>query len=290
MTRLVNQNALIAGHRVSHGVYGQGEPVVLIHGTPFFSHIWRNLLPELVDSGFQVYLYDLLGFGHSERPRDLSVDTSVSAQLPVLLEMMQQWQLEDAHIVAHDIGGAVAQQLGIFHPERIRTLTIIDCVSFDSWPSPRTRKQMTAGLEKLIAASDQEHRAHFREWILTATNHPAELTSGPLETYLDMISGPVGQTSLFQHQIRHYDPDHTAKLTDRYHELGALPVQLIWGANDAWQVVDWAHRLHQAIPGSTLHVLDDCGHLVMEDQPEQLAQMVKEFLSAYVKSAVKRFA
>ena len=75
-------------------------------------------------------------------------------------------------------------------------------------------------------------------------------------------------------------PAHTTKLADRYHELGALPVQLIWGADDVWQVVDWAHRLHETIPGSTLHVLDDCGHLVMEDQPEQLAQLVKEFISA----------
>ena len=204
----------------------------------------------------------------------------MSGQLPVLLALLQHWQLNDAHIVAHDIGGAVAQQLGIFHPERIRSLTLIDCVSYDSWPSKRTREQMAAGLEKLIAADDQTHRAHFREWILSATHHPTELASGSLETYLSMISGPVGQTSLFQHQIMHYDPDYTAKLVDQYHELGALPVQLIWGADDAWQVVDWAHRLHETIPGSALHILDDCGHLVMEDQPDQLSRLVKSFIPA----------
>ena len=279
MTRLVQDDAIIQGSRIAHGVHGDGEPVVLIHGTPFFSHIWRKVLPKLVASGFRVHLYDLLGFGYSERPRDRSVDTSVSGQLPVLVELMNHWGLQNTHVVAHDIGGAIAQQLGIFHPERIKSLTLIDCVSFDSWPSRRTREQMEAGLENLIAASDAEHRRHFSEWLLSAAFDQDNLQSGPLETYLDMISGPVGQASLFQHQIMHYDPEHTAKLTERLHELGNLRVQLLWGANDNWQVTDWAHRFNAAIPGSSLHILEQCGHLAPEDQPDKVADLVIEHIS-----------
>ena len=281
MTRLVPDDVIIQGSRIAHGVHGDGEPVVLIHGTPFFSHIWRKVLPKLVASGFRVHLYDLLGFGYSERPRDRSVDTSVSGQLPVLVELMNHWGLQNTHVVAHDIGGAVAQQLGIFHPDLIKTLTLIDCVSFDSWPSRRTREQMDAGLENLIAASDAGHRRHFSEWLLSAAFNQDSLQSGPLETYLDMISGPVGQASLFQHQIMHYDPVHTAKLTERLHELGNLPVQLLWGANDNWQVTDWAHRLNDAIPGSSLHILERCGHLAPEDQPEKVADLIIGHVSGH---------
>ncbi len=279
MTKLVNDNVIIGGSRIAYGVHGEGEPLLLIHGTPFFSHIWRKVLPSLVDAGHNVYIYDLLGFGHSERPRDPSVDTSVSGQLPVLLELMTHWGIESCHVVAHDIGGAIAQQLGIFHPERIKTLTIIDTVSFDSWPSKRTREQMAAGLESLIGASDAEHRRHFSEWIYSAAFDHENLAAGPHDAYLDMISGPVGQASLFQHQIMHYDPGHTLKVVDRLHELENLPVQFIWGANDQWQVVDWAHKLHAAVPGSTLHILENCGHLVPEDQPEKLSELVKAHTS-----------
>ena len=274
MTRLVRNNVVIDGNRIAYGIHGDGIPIVLIHGTPFFSHIWRKVVAELTASGLKVYLYDLLGFGYSERPRDESVDTSVSGQLPVLLELLRHWRLDSCHLVAHDIGGAVAQQLGIYHPERVKTLTLIDCVSFDSWPSQRTREQMAAGLESLIAASDAEHRRHFGEWIRSAAFDQENLQAGPLDTYLDMISGPVGQASLFQHQIRHYDPGHTSRLSDRLHELGRLQVQLIWGANDNWQVVDWAHRLNAAIPGSKLRILEHCGHLAPEDQPEKVSQLV----------------
>ena len=283
--KLVTQNVLIDGKRIAWGVQGEGEPVVLIHGTPFFSHIWRRLAPELVAAGYRVYVYDLLGFGYSERPRDPAVDTSVSAQLPVLLGLFDHWGLERAHVVAHDIGGAVAQQLGVFHPERIETLTLIDCVSYDSWPSKRTREQMQSGLDALIAAPDSEHRAHFREWMLSAAFDKHALVEGPLDEYIEMVAGPVGQASLFQHQIRHYDSHHTQCVVDRFDELGRLPVQLIWGGDDAWQVVDWAHRLHADIPGSRLHVLENCGHLVPEDQPEKLLALVCDFIAEQAASA-----
>ncbi len=280
MTNLVPNNAIIDGRRIAYGVHGDGEPVVLIHGTPFYSHIWRRVLPQLVKAGHRVYIYDLLGFGHSERPRDPAVDTSVSGQLSVLLGLLEKWGLESSHLVAHDIGGGVAMQLGIFHPGLVRTLTLVDCVSFDSWPSRRTREQMAAGLENMIAAEEREHRRHFREWILSAAFDQQNLLAGPLDSYLDMISGTVGQASLFQHQIKHYDPVHTSKLTDRLHELGRLPVQIVWGANDQWQVTDWAHKLNAAIPGSSLDILENCGHLVSEDQPDALSNLVIKFISA----------
>ena len=104
------------------------------------------------------------------------------------------------------------------------------------------------------------------------------LAETSLETYLDFICGPVGQGSFFQHQVTHYDPKHTEEVVPRYAELGQKPVQLIWGADDAWQVVDWAHRLHGAIPGSELHVLKDCGHFALEDQPEEISGLLVDFL------------
>lgn len=279
MTNLATRNAIINNTRIAHGVFGRGDPVVLIHGTPSSSHIWRNVVPSLVEAGYKVHVYDLLGFGQSERPHDPAVDTSVTGQVPIFEGMLNLWGLKDAHIIAHDIGGGVAQRFGIQSPERVRSLTMIDVVSFDSWPSRRTQEHMQAGLEDLVKASDADHRAHFRNWLLSTVQNKQKLEETSLRTYLDLISGPVGQGSFFQHQVMHYDPKHTNDIAPRYAELGAGPVQVIWGADDAWQVVDWAHRLHDAIPGSELHVLEDCGHFAMEDQPEMIANLLVDFLN-----------
>ncbi|WP_051284314.1 alpha/beta fold hydrolase [Nisaea denitrificans] len=219
--------------------------------------------------------------GDGSRPFDRDADTSVSGQVPVLETLMEHWGFESAHIVAHDIGGAVAQRFCIFHPERARTLTLIDTVSFDSWPSRRTNEQMKAGIDALIKKPDAEHRAHFREWLLSTVVHRDRFAVGALDIYLDLITGPVGQASLFQHQVAYYNHKHTSGITDRLAELGKIPVQILWGADDAWQVVDWAHKLHAAIPGSHLHVLPECGHFAMEDEPERISELVIVFIAGH---------
>ena len=281
MSTLLTENVIVHGNRIATGVHGVGEPVVLLHGTPSSSYIWRNVVPELVARGHRVHLFDLLGYGLSERPWSPAVDTSVSAQVPILEALIRHWEIDRLHIVAHDIGGAIAQRFCIFNPERARSLTLIDSVSFDSWPSERTREQMKAGLDVLIKMPDAEHRKHFRQWILSTVHNQDRLRAESLEVYIDYISGPVGQGSFFQHQVKHYDPKHTAELSERLGELGKLPVQIIWGENDAWQLVEWAYKLHAAIPGSLLQVLSECGHFAMEDKPETISDLVSDFLVAH---------
>ncbi|MGE7370335.1 alpha/beta fold hydrolase [Neorhizobium sp. NPDC001467] len=275
---LISEHVLVHGYRIACGSQGEGEPVVLLHGTPSSSLIWRKVAPRLVDAGYRIHLFDLLGFGLSERPCNPETDTSISAQVLILDKMLEHWQLDRFHLVAHDIGGGIAQRYGVFNPHRLRSLTMIDVVSYDSYPSPRTRQQMQQGLEALIKAPDAVHRAHFREWLLSAVHDKDAFAAGPLETYLDYISGPLGQASFFTHQARHYDPVHTLEIAARLPELGRLPVQLIWGAEDTWQVLDWAKRLHEAIPNSKLTVLNKCAHFAPEDQPEKIADLLLAFM------------
>lgn len=281
MTPVVTDHVIINNARIACGVHGDGTPVVLLHGTPSSSLIWRNVIPKLVAAGYKAHVFDLLGYGLSERPWDRNVDTSISGQLPILEGLMAHWGLNAAHIVGHDFGGGIAQQLGVFSPHRLLTLTLIDTVSYDSYPSKRTRQQMDAGLEVLEKTPDAEHRQHFRDWLLTAVVDQQALQASALDTYLDYISGPVGQGSLFQHQIRHYDPKHTMKVADRLHELGNIPVKLIWGEDDAWQVPDWAHRLNRDIPGSDLTIVREAGHFSPEDKPDEISVLVVDFLNAH---------
>lgn len=278
---LATQNVLIRGNRIAYGIFGTGKPVVLLHGTPSSSLIWRSIVPLLVDAGYQPHVFDLLGYGLSERPWDSQIDTSITGQVDILKGLLSHWDLQQFHLMAHDIGGAIAQRFTIENSDSVLTLTMIDVVSFDSYPSKRTRQQMEAGLESLIKVDEVAHRDHFREWLLSAVHNKQHFVDSSLDTYVSYISGPVGQPSLFQHQIRHYDPKHTLEIADRYYELGDRPVKLIWGANDAWQVVGWAHRLQDAIPGSELNVVKDAGHFSLEDQPEDIAGLLIAFLDRH---------
>ena len=282
---LVPDDLLVRGQRIAVGVHGcragsGNADVVLIHGTPSSSLIWRNVASVLVYAGHRVVALDLLGYGASERPHLASVDTSVSAQVPIILGVMEALETGSAHVVAHDIGGGIAQRLGILHPEWVRSIALLDVCSFESWPSRRTREQMQAGLEELIRAPAKKHREQFEDWLLSAVEDKKAMRDGPLKHFLDLISGPVGQASFFQHQVAHYDPRHTKDIAHRLHELGRVPVSVIWGAQDAWQEPYWAERLHAAIPGSCLTLVEGAGHFIMEDKPKEVSQLLLKHLEA----------
>jgi pimeloyl-ACP methyl ester carboxylesterase len=68
------------------------------------------------------------------------------------------------------------------------------------------------------------------------------------------------------------------EIVEKLPTLGQLPVHLIWGANDAWQVVDWAYKLNEAIPGSTLDIVDGAGHFSQHDKPEKISALIISFL------------
>ena len=120
MPHIADRETVIDGHRIRFGIHGEGEPVVLIHGTPSSSYIWRNVVPGLTEAGYRPHVFDLLGYGLSERPLDPEVDTSITGQVAVLDGLLDEWGLDTFHLVAHDIGGGIAQRFGVRSPERLR--------------------------------------------------------------------------------------------------------------------------------------------------------------------------
>ncbi len=82
---------------------GDGPPVVLVHGTPSRSVLWRDVAPLLADR-FTVYVFDLLGYGQSERDEQQEVSIRVHGQ--VLAELVSTWDVHAPALVGHDIGGA----------------------------------------------------------------------------------------------------------------------------------------------------------------------------------------
>lgn len=270
---------IINGYRIACAIEGPGGdggvPIVLIHGTPSHSYIWRNATPRLVAAGHRVFRYDLLGFGASERP--LNADTSVGGQGPVLEALLDRWGLARAHVVAHDIGGAIGLHLAVARPERCLSLTVIDTVSYDSWPSATWRKIIREHLDTYAAMSEQALRDMLTRQLRMTVFNKAAMSGDVLEAYLAPHAGPLGRASFFHHQVRHYDSRYTEEITSALGDI-ALPTQIIWGAEDEWQPVAYAKRLAKDIPGASLTIIPKAGHFLMEDAPEAVAENVIRFV------------
>jgi pimeloyl-ACP methyl ester carboxylesterase len=256
---------------VAYDVLGFGPPLVLVHGTPTNSCIWRNVALRLADR-FSVYVFDLAGFGQSER--DDGLDLSLLAQARRLAELVEALNLEAPSIAGHDIGGAITLRAHLLEGVPFACIALIDSVALRPWITPATnhvkanldayRTMPTPSFEALVAA-------HLR----TATHHPMHETA--LATYLDQWKGEFGQR-LYLHNADHLRENDTAEFEPLLPSI-TVPVRIVWGENDAWLPPATAGRLHALIPTSDLTLLSDTGHFAMEDSPQEVAATLFDFFT-----------
>jgi haloalkane dehalogenase len=103
---------------------GDGEPVVLMHGIPVSSFLYRKVLPLLAERGLRGVAFDLPGLGLAEKPEGF--DYSWSGLGRWTGEAIDALDLDRCHLVLHDIGGPIGLEWGLRNRERVRSLTVLD--------------------------------------------------------------------------------------------------------------------------------------------------------------------
>ncbi|HEY2190799.1 MAG TPA: alpha/beta hydrolase [Actinomycetospora sp.] len=260
------------GDRVRWGALGEGDPLVLVHGTPFSSVVWRRIAPHLARRR-RVYAFDLLGYGVSDKHENQ--DVSLGVQNELFAALLDHWGLARPDVVAHDFGGATALRTHLLDGHDYRTLTLIDPVALS--PSGSQLVQAARGHADAYAAMPPYvHEAVLRAYVAAGVRRT--LDDAEMRRYLDPWLGEVGQPAFYR-QIAQMHDRYTDAIQDRFGEL-RCPVTILWGAQDAWIPVARAYDLADRILGADLRVVDDAGHLLQEDSPETVVATVLEALDA----------
>jgi len=157
----LTRRAATSRGEIAWDVLGDGPPVVLVHGTPSRSLLWRNVAPTLAER-FTVYVFDLLGFGQSERHEDQEVSVRVHGE--VLAELAGAWGLDAPALIGHDIGGAAVLRAHLLEGTAARRIALVDAVVlFASSPCPSTQTNETS----LASSSTNAKRRSQRSLFLT---------------------------------------------------------------------------------------------------------------------------
>ncbi|MGW2092938.1 alpha/beta fold hydrolase [Promicromonospora sukumoe] len=218
--------------------------VVLCHGTPWSAQVWAPVARALGQE-YRVFLWDMPGYGAS--PQDARTPVDLVAQRRRLAALLRHWSLEGStarpHVVAHDVGGAVALGAHLLEDADLASLFLLDIVTLDPWGSPFFR--LVARNEPVFAAVPGPlHGALVREYIAGAANHSlADDVVGTLaEPWLD----DVGQAAFYR-QIAQLSPEHTAPIVSRLGEV-RCPVRIGWAEDDPWIPFEQAGRLRDLLP------------------------------------------
>jgi pimeloyl-ACP methyl ester carboxylesterase len=257
------------GQSVAWDAFGDGPAVVLVHGTPFSSHVWRRIGRELARH-CRVHVYDLLGYGQSEKRA--GQDVSLGVQNGVFAALLDHWRLTAPYVVAHDFGGATVLRAHILNGCDYARLLLIDPVAIRPWGSPfvqhvRQHEAAFAGMP------DYLHRAILAAYIRGAVSR--HMTDAELEPYIRRWIGDAGQPAFYR-QIAQMDLKFTDEVEHRYAEI-RCPVLLLWGTEDQWIPVARGREFASRIPACEIREIAGSGHLMQEDAPEAIVAAALKF-------------
>lgn len=263
----------VDGHDVTvayyeDGVDNDGPPVVLLHGIPTWSFLWRNVVASLAQDR-HVIAPNLLGYGNSSIFDGF--DRSVRAQERMIEELIETVGTETISLVGHDIGGGVALRYATHNPDTVDQLVLSNAVCYDSWP-------VELVVELGLPTVPEEAPEKIDEFLGIAFSEEF-FVEPPEDSFVEGMREPwksaEGRLSLVRNAVS-LNTNHTVEL-----DYGAISAEtlLLWGADDFAQPTDNANRLATDITDARVVELDGAGHWVMEDRTEAYTDHLHSFFA-----------
>ena len=258
---------------VSHA--GSGPPVVMLHGLGATKVSFLPTLAALADS-YQAIAIDLPGFGDSVKPIRAAYDAPYFARTVVAL--FDALGIDRAHVIGNSMGGRVALELGLAHPERVRRLGLL--APSLAW----LRGRPWAPLLKLVApqlgliqpAPRPVVEAIVRRVVPGADE---EWTAAGIDEFLRSYLTPRGRSAFYAAARNIYleDPRGPRGLWTRLPDLEA-PSLFVWGKRDSLVPIAFADHVRAALPKSE-HLELPGGHVPQLESPKRTHQALRRFLA-----------
>ena len=261
----------VDGHDVEMAYYEDGpadaEPVVFLHGVPTWGFLWRGVAPELSDE-YRVVVPDLVGYGNSANHEGF--DRSVRAQEQALDGLLDALDVDEFHLVSHDIGGGVALRLAAHQPDRVTTLVCSNVVCYDSWP---VEFIVETGLPKTAGMSDEELDGMLDFAFADGAHGEADpdFVAGMKYPWLEREGGKV---ALARAAVS-TNTNHTTEIP--YDQISA-DLLCLWAEDDQMQPIDYGERLADDVGGEVVR-LDESFHWVPEDRAATYREELRAFLA-----------
>ncbi len=252
---------------------GEGDPVVLVHGVPTSSFLYRKVIDELAARGLRGIAFDLPGLGLADRPLD--ADYSWTGLGRFARDAVDAIGLERFHLVVHDIGGPVGLELAAAQPERIRSLTVLNTVvAVDGFERPWSMEPFARrgiGAAYLATMTKPAFRALFN---LQGVANRRAVPKQEVYAYVDLLKREDGGRA-FLKIMRGFE--RTAAKQALYESAlrdVPYPVQVVWGAKDpALPLAEHGEAARRIAGLDTIHAVP-AKHFLQEDQAPAVAEHV----------------
>ncbi len=267
-----------------HASYGQGRPLLFIHGFGASSYSWQRILPHLAKKN-RVLLLDLKGHGASPKPVDAAY--SLRDQADLVAEFIKQHDLRDLTLVGHSMGGGVALlvALGFLNeaPDRISSLILIDTIAYPQKLPGFIRLLRVPLLGRLVTAITPTS-LQARLVLKLAYFDDSRITDETVAAYSAPLKLPGARHALVE-TAKQIIPNDLEQISCQYPRL-KMPSLIVWGSDDQVISLEIGRRLHQALSSSRLAIIQKSGHIPQEETPDRALAEILEFLNSCAAKAV----
>lgn len=282
MTRY--QYASVKGRKLFYREAGSktSPTIVLLHGFPTSSHMFRDLIPQLAEE-FHVIAPDYVGFGYSDAPSAREFEytfDNLAAHVEELL--FEQLGLKRFSIYVQDYGAPVGYRIASKHPEAVESIVVqngnayVEGIGEAFDPMKPFWANRNAETEKPVRALLTKDTTIFQ--YTHGVKNPAQISPDSY-TFDQLFLDRPGNAEIQLDLLHNYQSN--VALYDRWHEYfrKSQPRMLIlWGKNDPFFTVAGAKAYLRDLPKAELHLLDT-GHFALEDSSDFIAEKMREFLS-----------
>lgn len=269
--------------RVAYIDEGGGPPVILLHGCPFHSYEWKDVIPELSRS-YRVIAPDLIGLGDTEVRLD--GDYRLPQDVDMVIGLMDALGLSEAAFVGHDHGAATVQLLMGSHPQRITRAVLTNAEAYDRWPSEPERPYLKAIVNPAVSPLFHlglANAAVRRDVFQIAVHKKEAFTDEVLDAYVRALTSDAAR---WQRSVRFFrsqlDPQHNRLTLEAVPGMQQFrrPTLLLWGEQDTNFGRQIAERLASDIPGTVGIVwMKESAHMPMQEEPEAYSAALLRFLA-----------
>jgi pimeloyl-ACP methyl ester carboxylesterase len=255
---------------VHYRIEGQGPPVLLIHGTASSLHTWDDWTNMLTNTHTVIRL-DLPAFGLTgpRADRDYSMDSYVGFLHRFIRDVVDT---DSITIAGNSLGGAIAWNYTIAHPERVAKLILVDATG-----APRDKElpfifeiARTPGMSWLLEKITP--KSVIKSNLEEVYFDDSKITDALVDRYYEMTHRPGNRQAFVDRARLDLMND-----TDRIGEI-QCPTLILWGREDLWIPVEDADFFNQQIANSKVIIYDNAGHVPMEEIPDATCKDVIDFL------------
>lgn len=251
---------------------GSGPTILLLHGNPTWSFLYRNVIKELQGS-CRLIAPDYFGFGLSNAPSDF--DFSPSSHASVVKDLIERLDLEDIILVVQDWGGPIGMSYAIQNSANVRGLVVMNSWAWEA-SIPQKLFSLVMGSWPLGYMLQTRLNLFARKIVPQGIFHKEKITDELQKAYTEPFPTPASRlpTWVFPRQIR-LSRDWLRAIESRLHLLSDKPTQILWGAKDepGFRPVEM-RRWQSHLRSHRTEVLDDASHYVQEDRPDRVVAAI----------------